>query len=730
MILENIRLKKIIEIKEHLGKLNNVFKFFNLEDPTAGFLLDLQDSTVRSIKGSGEGTVYKLNLIKKILIENQEKIKIKYFEDQTGFYQIENLKKIFNDDITKIFIKDLKINKLELKSLNRFLKAIKKKEEIHTTTIEEFITLSRKNVLEVKSLGVNTLNTINDLRSNLQKYIEQFLNSRFKIFETTKNFEIEKVIIENLNDFIESLDFRSKNIFQERIGYKNIPKTLEEIGQKYKITRERIRQIEAKLYKKFLTYRTIDKDELINYLLNIQNEGFHSNFSKLDDLFVDRPEGSKVNLKNKSIIEDNLIFFLEKYCEVKEGFFTTPEIAAYDIIENINKIKKSFIDLSFPLNHIEICQELNDEFGYSKDILENCLKYIVNENILKIDSEGKYYPYNISIKDEVLIILNRFPDGLHFKEIINEIKKSVSKNHNMIKRSGLDMAAGAEDKLMFSGKGSIRLVKFRNLESINFENIFNIIKNYFNENKIEISDLHIIYDLLKDKIPEKIDIYDFRFIIRNYGKEFGIFFSGKSQASTVSIGKSIRLNIKENILNIHNNSNKHLDIFETIKKIKGTKVLYKDRANELVNEGRLCRFDNTFYCNNKVAYLDIDQKLLLENINKIIEEKEFTADNYISNVMNSKLMMNKSKYFYSSFVKYCLKYKKLDVVYGTDFFTKSKTNFNRLSEILHTICIREKSIEENYKLISRRINISKYNFRIFFQTNYIYDKYYKNYKRN
>ena len=43
---------------------------------------------------------------------------------------------------------------------------------------------------------------------------------------------------------------RERDALKERYGFKGEPKTLEEVGQMWRVTRERVRQIEAKALKK------------------------------------------------------------------------------------------------------------------------------------------------------------------------------------------------------------------------------------------------------------------------------------------------------------------------------------------------------------------------------------------------------------------------------------------------------------------------------------------------
>ena len=58
-----------------------------------------------------------------------------------------------------------------------------------------------------------------------------------------------------LNKILDTLSWREKEVTVFRLGLQNnIPKTLEEVGREFNVTRERIRQIEAKALRR-IRYR-------------------------------------------------------------------------------------------------------------------------------------------------------------------------------------------------------------------------------------------------------------------------------------------------------------------------------------------------------------------------------------------------------------------------------------------------------------------------------------------
>lgn len=61
--------------------------------------------------------------------------------------------------------------------------------------------------------------------------------------------ELKDILLKNLDEFVKGLGEKERRIFFDRL-FTEIPKTLQEIADEYKITRERIRQIEERTVKK------------------------------------------------------------------------------------------------------------------------------------------------------------------------------------------------------------------------------------------------------------------------------------------------------------------------------------------------------------------------------------------------------------------------------------------------------------------------------------------------
>jgi RNA polymerase sigma-32 factor len=65
--------------------------------------------------------------------------------------------------------------------------------------------------------------------------------------------ELRDIVREKLAHFITTLSEREEDIFRNRL-LSETPITLEDLGRKYGITKERTRQLEARLIKRFRDY--------------------------------------------------------------------------------------------------------------------------------------------------------------------------------------------------------------------------------------------------------------------------------------------------------------------------------------------------------------------------------------------------------------------------------------------------------------------------------------------
>ncbi|MCD6353236.1 MAG: RNA polymerase subunit sigma-70, partial [Proteobacteria bacterium] len=78
------------------------------------------------------------------------------------------------------------------------------------------------------------------------------------------DLETKKLFQEKLREFQKTLKGKERDIFENRLLSEH-PETLEQIGKRYGITRERIRQLEVKLIQKLKGFLQKDGNDMSDY---------------------------------------------------------------------------------------------------------------------------------------------------------------------------------------------------------------------------------------------------------------------------------------------------------------------------------------------------------------------------------------------------------------------------------------------------------------------------------
>lgn len=121
--------------------------------------------------------------------------------------------------------------------------AIAEETEMSDLQVERILRFARAQLLG--RIDVDAISPPEDQLDN-----ESLMRFSIDLIEATIDgpFEIveRKVLRENLEKLLESFTSREQEIIRLRFGFDGVPQTLEEVGQIFNITRERVRQIENK----------------------------------------------------------------------------------------------------------------------------------------------------------------------------------------------------------------------------------------------------------------------------------------------------------------------------------------------------------------------------------------------------------------------------------------------------------------------------------------------------
>ncbi len=190
--------------------------------------------------------------------------------------------------------------------------------------IEDLLKLSDTELLRIDNLGRGSLNLIID---SISKLADEPVFKKKNFLNPTLNSNA------NIFDFIESLSQhqhikdKDLSVFFHRIGLRDKPKTLEEIGEKLGVTRERIRQMEAKVIR-------------LNQLTDIS-------------AFIDQ----KITQIRKNKVIPVGIKDLSTYDSWFKGIETKPWI-----IKKMLQFNKNNKNKCFQIQQNEVISDLNDEF--------------------------------------------------------------------------------------------------------------------------------------------------------------------------------------------------------------------------------------------------------------------------------------------------------------------------------------------------------------------------------
>ena len=272
---------------------------------------------------------------------------------------------------------------------------------------------------------------------------------------------------------------------------------------------------------------------------------------------------------------------------------------------------------------------------------------------------------------------------------------------------------------MFCGKGSIKLSKFGNIDLINVEEIFPKIVTFLDSNS-GFSTLDFVFDHLKSSFDEQVDMYDLRYVIKLHGERFGIYFSGKSQGRTISLGKPISINRSQEIEIYINKQLYPNSIEEIASKLNINEGVVNYIVGDLVQSGKLCRYAASSIYSNKEAYRNFNHNEIKEEIIKLVGSNKFITVDFLAEKLNDKYFESKSNYFYASYFFYLRSEFQLNINYHQDILSNNDIPKKKFSQIIGQYIDESLDQEANYKIVIDQISITQNRFKRFFYYHYVY----------
>lgn len=552
------------------------------------------------------------------------------------FYKLKDFLNIpIQEKTSEVLLKDLLIDQ-EFNALANFIIRSFGEE----VTVDQVTELKDTQMLALTGFGKGKLAKFNEFKQKLAENTFSVTGSE----EATLLIEdydidlasLETKLMNSLQSYLEIAKDRDKQVFTRRLGINTPSETLEEIGQYFGVTRERIRQIEAKAKKSFLSKLTVSQ-KVIKAVVQ-------SNLSELREPLFPQLRQNFTNQKQ-------FYMFLELCCGLEENeiqFITNPSLSR-DVFNDFWIANKS------PALLEDLIWYVHETADIDLAVAENQILRWHEEQYL--DLAGEYVtPLKLPKVEAVTNTLLEFPGGVTWQVL----QKQIAEKNICITPITLDKPENAigyacdRDYIYQSEYRTYRHLKFLDLSSDETSHILNMVKSKLQEfSYIKRSSVNLQVDVY-DQSRFAHGYYVVRYVVRNFGEREGIFFNGKSQTDTVSLDENFSLASQKSVLEeLYRQSLEPLTKNDVAAKIRskslGHAAFYIDK---LLTEGVIVRVDETHFAHVENAFNDYNIEEIMQHAAVFIErEIDIIEGESLQIYLNRKLELQLNKYFYISLLK-------------------------------------------------------------------------------
>ena len=318
--------------------------------------------------------------------------------------------------------------------------------------IIDLVKLDREAVLNLPNLGKTSFNEIQKkILKPFNLYFGYSFNENLDKNEIKiKSNKVTKKYLNNitLENPLNELSDKEKDVLNRRFGNvsknnPNVTETLEEIGSNYKITRERVRQIEAKALKKLSHpknkkyFSDLLKKEL-NIIWNLYSKKNSFNLENIDNtsIFIISGDKSKyiLDIAIEVLFKKKYKFFLKYFKIVNNRNIIYNGFFEMELIEStLNNILKTLSVSIFP-QFISIV--LNEHKDTDSKLVHDCLQILKEDNIIDI-VDHCIVPKKIKTSHKITSYMTKKLVDLH-KFLISKNKNTYSLSEGRLLSKNLD----------------------------------------------------------------------------------------------------------------------------------------------------------------------------------------------------------------------------------------------------------------------------------------------------
>ncbi|MBN2724717.1 MAG: hypothetical protein JXR95_11660, partial [Deltaproteobacteria bacterium] len=516
---------------------------------------------------------------------------------------------------------------------------------------------------------------------------EEYLNQDFDIIED---------LISLHYTFSEIMDNRSFEIFKYRTGFTEEVKTLGEVGSIFGVERERIRQIQVKIFIRIQNCLPVSPQDLSLLLLKALEDD-EDRIDEFAQYFSD---------------ENSFCLYLDALSNNDDGFWKDQFFPIFD--------KEIFDDLILtypsPYSYETISETIKNYYGYEGFQL----KRVFNNEVIKIftiDDDG-YTPKKLSQHYAITHVLTNWPNGLKWNTVL-EIS-----NNRKLRDNDFDLSRLIGDRFLQSGyvyfSNRSKISEYRHTKFLPGD------KDLYNEG---LKRLRMFLDLnnrseytfgefieTDDILKQGITYYDFRHWVREKGINYGIYFNGKSGSDIISLNEidsNNKYNQKQSVLNLieQNIGLTFVDdiVFKIRSKSYGHAYHY---LTELIEDRKIIQFKEKAFCSPKYIFKnEINKNEILRIIKRLPFEKyEIIEVDYLRMIANRLLCKSYSKILYSSLVNYFSEELKIYKSYG--LLSKSPISYNGFLAIANENCNVKLNDDENVQRLKEIVFTTEEAYRV------------------
>lgn len=549
---------------------------------------------------------------------------------------------------------------------------------------------------QIKGIGSKFINSILVLKDRLQIELKKISSSEIDYknmgseliistrFKEMSIDEIGSILLEDIDNFLDGINESDQDIFQCRWGFIESELTLEKIGLKYHLTRERIRQKAETINNNLIRNMRLTQE---NIWLNLKdNINLQLQFKMKDLLSCFDNEG-------------NFYKFLDYVCGGKNIKKTIrPDIA-------VDMLNVFFATHGASCSIIEIKEYIQNNISIEYFCPDNVLEYLDELGKVTI-KDNMVHPKNLKKNEAAACILSEHSQGLPWLDVAKIVNvKNISRTN--LNETRIDNQAFFDsDFLYLAGKGVYKNTKFMDFSEINIDLIFESLLVFFDKTNRTVFHLNEVYR--NSKFLQKQDYYIIRYIVKMYGEDYGFYFDGKSQTDSVGVEKRFKnITQREVILQAMVANKRAMTKAEIACLLKSNSLAHASvYLDEMIKKKQVVQVDRMLYTIPDIAFADIELDKYLCGIQDVLNNEKRPIDpSVFKGILNDKLHASYSKCFYASIAK--IYHQEKNWYRKKELYSLHEIQYENLRDAINIHCQSELDISSNFRNLSKYISITK-----------------------